>query len=95
LVCTRLRGVKASIQAEGLSPFEGAGREHDWVKLIAKSFTIEKRVDMPACYRLLTAQLRAPDWIALLFLQTLRRVDSFLVRLKLLRNTGVVLYARK
>jgi 2-polyprenyl-3-methyl-5-hydroxy-6-metoxy-1,4-benzoquinol methylase len=87
--------VKASIQAEGLSPFEGAGREHDWVKLIGESFTIEKRLDMPAVTGYVTAQLRAPDWIALPFLKALRRIDGLLVRLNLLRNTGVVLYARK
>jgi 2-polyprenyl-3-methyl-5-hydroxy-6-metoxy-1,4-benzoquinol methylase len=87
--------VKASIQAEGLSPFEGAGREHDWAKLTEKRFSIEKRVDMPAVTGYVTAQLRAPDGFALPFLKALRRVDSFLVRLKLLRNTGVVLYARK
>lgn len=87
--------VKASIEAEGLSPFEGAGREHDWLTLIGERFTIEQRVDAPAFTGYVTAQLRAPDWIALPFLRTLRAVDHALVRVGLLHNTGVIVYARK
>lgn len=87
--------VRASIQAEGLSPFEGAGREHDWVKLVEQRFTIEKRVDSPAFTGYVTAQLKAPDRFAIPFLKLLRAIDGALVRLKLLRNTGVILYARK
>ncbi len=87
--------VKASIQAEGLSPFEGAGREHDWIKLIEGKFTIEKRVDAPAFTGYVTAQLKAPDWFALPLLKMFRWVDRKLVNRKLLRNTGVILYARK
>jgi 2-polyprenyl-3-methyl-5-hydroxy-6-metoxy-1,4-benzoquinol methylase len=87
--------VKASIQAEGLSPFEGAGREHDWIKLIEKQFTIEKRVDVPAFTGYVTAQLKAPDWFALPLLKCFRWVDQRLVNRKLLHNTGVILYARK
>ncbi|MBI1276630.1 MAG: methyltransferase domain-containing protein [Anaerolineaceae bacterium] len=87
--------VKASIQAEGLSPFEGAGREHDWIKLIERQFTIEKRVDAPAFTGYVTAQLKAPDWFALPLLKTFRWIDQRLVNRKLLHNTGVILYARK
>jgi 2-polyprenyl-3-methyl-5-hydroxy-6-metoxy-1,4-benzoquinol methylase len=87
--------VRASIQAEGLSPFEGAGREHDWGKLIEQRFRIEKRVNSPAFTGYVTAQLVAPDWFAIPFLKLLRTIDRALVRLKLLRNTGVILYARK
>lgn len=87
--------VKASIEAEGLSPFEGAGREHDWLKLIEDRFTIERRVKMPAFTGYMTAQLRAPDWFALPLLKTMRAVDRLLVRAGMLRNTGMVIYARK
>jgi len=87
--------VKASIQAEGLSPFEGAGREHDWIKLIESQFTIEKRIDAPAFTGYVTAQLKAPDWFALPLLKTFRWIDQRLVNRKLLHNTGVILYARK
>lgn len=87
--------VKASIQAEGLSPFEGAGREHDWVKLINQQFTIERRADLPAFTGYVTAQLKAPDRVAIPLLKTLRLIDTGLVRLNILHNTGVILYARK
>jgi hypothetical protein len=87
--------VKASIEAEGLSPFEGVGREHDWLKLVYQHFTVERRVDLPAVTGYVTAQLKAPDWIALPLLKVMRAVDRLLVRAKLLRNTTVVLYARK
>lgn len=87
--------VKASIEAEGLSPFEGAGRDHDWLKLIERRFTIERRENMPAFTGYVTAQLKAPDWFALPLLKAMRAVDKFLVRAGLLRNTGVVVYARK
>lgn len=87
--------VKASIQAEGLSPFEGAGREHDWIKLIEQRFTIEKRVDAPAFTGYVTAQLKAPDWFALPLLKLFRWIDQRLVKRKMLHNTGVILYARK
>lgn len=87
--------VKASIQAEGLSPFEGAGREHDWIKLIEQRFTIEKRVDAPAFTGYVTAQLKAPDWFALPLLKLFRWIDQKLVKRKVLHNTGVILYARK
>jgi 2-polyprenyl-3-methyl-5-hydroxy-6-metoxy-1,4-benzoquinol methylase len=87
--------VKASIQAEGLSPFEGAGRDHDWIKLIKQRFSVEQRIEAPAFTGYVTAQLKAPDWFALPLLKMLRWIDLKLVALKLLRNTGVILYARK
>jgi 2-polyprenyl-3-methyl-5-hydroxy-6-metoxy-1,4-benzoquinol methylase len=87
--------VKASIEAEGLSPFEGVGREHDWLKLVYQYFNVERRVDLPAVTGYVTAQLKAPDWFALPLLKTMRAVDRLLVWARLLRNTTVVLYARK
>lgn len=87
--------VKASMEAEGLSPFEGAGREHDWLKLIAERFQVERRVDAPAFTGYITAQLHLPDALAIPFLRGLYALDSLAVRLKLLRNSGVIIYARK
>lgn len=87
--------IKASIEAEGLSPFEGAGRDHDWIALIGQRFTIEQRVDAPAVTGYITHQMRLPDWAALPLLRALRVIDSALVRVGLLHNTGVILYARK
>ena len=44
--------VKASMEAEGSSPFEGAGREHDWLKLIRERFTVEALARAPGFHRL-------------------------------------------
>ena len=87
--------IKASIEAEGLSPFEGAGREHDWVKLIGERFAVEQRIAAPAVTGYLTHQVRLPDRLALPLLRALCAVDTRLVRWRLLRSTGVILYARK
>ncbi len=87
--------IKASIEAEGLSPFEGAGRDHDWIKLIGERFHVERRVDAPAVTGYITHQVNLPDGAALPLLRALCSIDTLLVRLKLLRNTGVILYARK
>jgi 2-polyprenyl-3-methyl-5-hydroxy-6-metoxy-1,4-benzoquinol methylase len=87
--------VKASIEAQGLSPFEGVGREHDWHKLVHERFTVEREINLPAFTGYVTAQLKAPDWLAIPFLKVMYVIDRFLVRLKLLRNTTFVLYARK
>jgi 2-polyprenyl-3-methyl-5-hydroxy-6-metoxy-1,4-benzoquinol methylase len=93
-----LRGpsrIKASMEAEGSSPFEGAGREHDWVKLIRARFVVEAFARAPAFTGYLTAQVSLADSLALPLLRLMRAVDRSLVRARLLRSSGVVLYARK
>lgn len=87
--------IKASIEAEGLSPFEGAGREHDWLQLIGERFSIEQQMSAPAVTGYITHQIAMPDALALPLLRGLCAVDRLLVRLKLLRSTGVIIYARK
>jgi SAM-dependent methyltransferase len=87
--------IKASIEAEGLSPFEGAGREHDWVALIGERFTVEQRIPAPAITGYLTHQVRLPDAAALPLLRALCALDRRLVRWGVLRSTGVIIYARK
>ncbi|MBZ0291970.1 MAG: methyltransferase domain-containing protein [Anaerolineae bacterium] len=87
--------IKASIEAEGLSPFEGAGREFDWLQLIREQFTIEQYINSPAVTGYITHQVRLPDWAALPLLRTLRVVDETLVRVGVLHNSGIILYARK
>jgi 2-polyprenyl-3-methyl-5-hydroxy-6-metoxy-1,4-benzoquinol methylase len=87
--------IKASMEAEGLSPFEGAGRDHDWVKLISENFTIEHRIVKPAITGYITHQLDLPDGTALPLLRGLRRIDQTLVNAGVLHSTGVILYARK
>ncbi len=87
--------IKASIEAEGLSPFEGAGREHNWLQLVNERFVVEQHIQSPAVTGYITHQVKLPDWIALPLLRGLRVVDQALVNLKVLHNTGVILYARK
>lgn len=87
--------IKASMEAEGLSPFEGAGRDHDWVQLIEQRFSIEKEIRLPAITGYLTHQVKLPNWIALPLLRTICRVDNLLVQLGLLHSTGLILYGRK
>jgi 2-polyprenyl-3-methyl-5-hydroxy-6-metoxy-1,4-benzoquinol methylase len=87
--------VKASIEAEGLSPFEGAGREHNWLNLVYQNFSVERRVNLPAFTGYVSAQWKVRDSIAVPVLKAMRAVDRLLIRLKLVKNTGVVLYARK
>jgi 2-polyprenyl-3-methyl-5-hydroxy-6-metoxy-1,4-benzoquinol methylase len=87
--------VRASMQAEGLSPFEGAGRGVDWLKLIEQQFMIESMRRSPAFTGYLAHQVRLPEALALPLLYGIRAVDAALVRLGALRSTGVVVTAMK
>ncbi|MAU13605.1 MAG: hypothetical protein CL607_27560 [Anaerolineaceae bacterium] len=87
--------IKASMEAEDLSPFEGAGREHDWLALVQQQFTVEKLINKPAVTGYLAHQIRLPRWLAIPLLRTIGVFDDLLVRLGVLKNTGVVVYARK
>ncbi len=87
--------LRASMEAEGVSPFEGAGRSTDWPTLVARRFAIERRVNGPAISSYIAAELSAPDALALPFLRALRAIDRILVRARVLHSTTVVVYARK
>jgi hypothetical protein len=87
--------VQASIEAHGLSPFEGVGREHNWIKLIYENFNVQRRVNLVVFTGYVSAQWIAPDRIAIPILKIMRLFDCWLIRLKVLRNTAVVLYAYK
>ncbi|MCA9882856.1 MAG: class I SAM-dependent methyltransferase [Anaerolineae bacterium] len=87
--------IKASMEAEDLSPFEGAGREHDWLALVQQQFAVEKLINKPAVTGYLAHQIKLPRWLAIPLLRTIGAVDSLLVRLGILKNTGVIVYARK
>jgi len=87
--------IKASMEAEGLSPFEGAGRDHDWLALVEEQFMVERVQAAPAVSGYITAQLRLPDKWALPLLRTIRSVDDILVRIHLLKSSGMTVYARK
>lgn len=87
--------IKASMEAEGLSPFEGAGRDHDWLTLVSEKFTIDRLINAPAVTGYITAQIKMPQAIALPFLRGLKVIDQLLVKLGLLKNSGVTVWARK
>ncbi len=87
--------IKASMEAEGLSPFEGAGRDHDWWTLVRERFDVESVQPMPAVTGYISAQLALPDSAAIPFLRLLRAADDVLVRLNILVPSMVTVYARK
>ncbi|MFC1960483.1 class I SAM-dependent methyltransferase [Chloroflexota bacterium] len=87
--------VKASMEAEGLSPFEGSGREHDWLTMIQAQFEVAQYINMPAFTGYVAEQLRMPTRFAFPMLRVMRALDLQLVRRGLLHNTGVVIYAHK
>lgn len=87
--------IKMSMEAEGLSPFEGAGRDHNWLEIMEEYFDIEQLIVHPAITGYVTAQLRLPDALAIPFLKTLKIVDKGLVSLGILQSSARVVYARK
>ena len=87
--------IKASMEAEGLSPFEGAGRDHDWLRMVRERFVIQKLMRKPAVTGYITHQLNLPDTTAMPLLRALHAVDGVLVGAGVLRSTGVVVFARK
>ncbi len=89
-----LSRVRASLEAEGLSPFEGAGRGMGWLETIEEHFDVLERGVSPSCTKHLT-DVRLPDRSALIVLRVMSAVERFLLRLGLLGETLIVLYARK
>lgn len=87
--------IKASMEAEGLSPFEGAGRDHDWYTIVHEMFTIEKEFSAPSITGYLSAQVNLPDAIGEPLLRVIRLMDNGLMRIGVLQSAGVVVYARK
>lgn len=87
--------IRASMQAEGLSPFEGAGRQSAWLRRIGQRFEVQRRIPHPALTGYLAHQIALPRRLALPLLRLIRRVDSLLVRLGLLHSSSVTLLARK
>lgn len=87
--------IKASMEAEDLSPFEGAGRDHDWLSLVQSRFAEVTLLNKPAVTGYLAHQIKMPHNIAILLLRGIELIDKLLVRLGVIRNTGVVVYARK
>jgi 2-polyprenyl-3-methyl-5-hydroxy-6-metoxy-1,4-benzoquinol methylase len=87
--------IRASMEAEGLSPFEGAGRRVPWPALVAERFDIQAMRPGEAITGYLAAELDAPDWVALPFLRALGAVDRAMVRAGLLDSTLTLIEARR
>ena len=95
----RLRGravanIQASIEARGLSPFEGYGRHQEPERLIHELFQVESIVRESAFTGYVIAQLRLPRRGVIAVGRALMAVDRLLVRLGLLRGLSYVLVAR-
>ena len=87
--------IQASIEADGLSPFEGVGREVDWLAVVHERFVVEREVLSPAVVGYIAAQIKLSDRLAWPLLRALRAVDLLLVRLHVLGSSAMTLYARK
>jgi hypothetical protein len=87
--------IQASMQSEGYSPFEGAGRGKDWPERITQLFEVQEILAHPAVTGYLAAQIRMPSRVARILLGALAGVDCALVRLHLLRSSGLTLVAHK
>lgn len=87
--------IKASMEAEGLSPFEGAGRDHDWYTLVHEAFSVEKEYRAPSITGYLSTQVKVRDAIGEPLLRGVRLIDYALMRIGILQSAGVIVYARK
>lgn len=87
--------LRASMEAEGLSPMEGAGRHLDWIGAIGERFAIIETNWHPAIAGYLACQIALPPRLAAAVIRTITAVDRRLVALGIWRGSGVTLIARK
>ena len=89
--------VKAAMEGEGFSPFEGAGREEDWFQLLQGRFEVRRKFHFLTVTKYLSdpEMIRLPDRFALPILHGIAALERWLLRRKWLRGTGLVVYARK
>lgn len=81
--------IRMSMQAEGLSPFEGSGRHHDWLALTLVAFPDAEVQRNLSITGYLAHQLRLPRPLALATLWLISRVDALLTRIGMLHSTSV------
>ncbi len=96
----RLRGqaverMKASIEARGLSPFEGYGRHQEPLEVIRELFQIESLHTHNAFVGYVIANLAMTEWLAVLIGRLLLPFDWLAVRLRLLKGLSYKLIARQ
>ena len=89
--------VKAAIEGEGFSPFEGAGREGDWLQILGAHLDIYRKFNFLQVTKFLAGQdmIRLPDRLALPILRGIAALERGLLHIGWLRGTGLVVYARK
>lgn len=87
--------IQASMEAAGLSPFEGAGREHDWLSLVKQNFRIEQMHPRADVTGYLAHQVHLPEALAFPILRGVRGLERALMRSGILVPSGQVVYARK
>lgn len=89
--------VRAAIEMEGFSPFEGAGREEDWLQILGEHLDIYRKFNFLQVTKYLAGpdMIRLPDRLALPILRGIAALERGLLRIGWLRGTGLVVYARK
>jgi 2-polyprenyl-3-methyl-5-hydroxy-6-metoxy-1,4-benzoquinol methylase len=87
--------IKASIEADGLSPFEGIGRDEAWIESVQQQFESPRLTHEPAVAAYIAAQISTPDWFTIPFVVGLQAVEETLLKLRLLHSTQVQLSAWK
>lgn len=87
--------IQASMEASGLSPFEGAGREHNWLSLVKQNFRVEQMHARADVTGYLAHQVNLPDALALPILRCVRSLERLLMRMGIIIPSGQVVYARK
>jgi 2-polyprenyl-3-methyl-5-hydroxy-6-metoxy-1,4-benzoquinol methylase len=86
--------IRMSMQTEGLSPFEGSGRHHDWSALVQAAFpnaVVERGLSI-TWY--LAHQLRMPRALAVATLWLIAQVDRLLTRAGVLHSTQLMIIAQ-
>jgi 2-polyprenyl-3-methyl-5-hydroxy-6-metoxy-1,4-benzoquinol methylase len=87
--------MRASMQAEGLSPFEGSGLNSGWLERAMTLFEVEKLVPKPVVAGYIASQLVAPTWIAFPILRCIAAIDRALTRTGLNQASAVTMMAHK
>lgn len=89
--------VKAAMEGEGFSPFEGTGREDDWYQLLRARFAERRTFHFCSITKYLAGQdmIRLSDRLALPILRGIAALERGLLHIGWLRGTGLVVYARK
>jgi 2-polyprenyl-3-methyl-5-hydroxy-6-metoxy-1,4-benzoquinol methylase len=87
--------MKASIEARGLSPFEGYGRHQAPLEVIRALFQIEQLHTHNAFTGYVIANLAMPEWLATLIGRLLLPFDQLAVRTRLLQGLSYRLIARR